>query len=56
MGQKKIQSKLRRSINTYETYGLKNREDFLDLMFSMLEWDPMKRISPDDILKHAFLN
>jgi len=36
-------------------HGLDRDDSFLDLLFGMLDWNPLKRISPEEILKHPFI-
>ena len=32
-----------------------DREALFDLISHMMEWDPMRRISPEEILQHPYL-
>ena len=54
--QKKIVSNIPATLKKFESYGLAQDEDFLDLLGKMLQVDPKKRISPHGILKHKYLN
>jgi serine/threonine protein kinase len=40
----------------YECYGLDRDEEFMDLLGKMLEFNPLKRISPEEVIEHPFLN
>ena len=39
----------------YDEYGISKNREFLDLVLKMLEPDPMRRITPRDILNHPFV-
>lgn len=43
------------TLKKYEGFGLEKDQDFMDLMLGMLEFNPMKRISPEEILMHPFI-
>jgi serine/threonine protein kinase len=49
-----IVEKLRTSLAKCETYGIANNPAFIDLVTRMLALDPKKRISPEDIINHAY--
>jgi serine/threonine protein kinase len=36
-------------------HGLDRDDSFLDLLFGMLDWNPLKRMSPEEILSHPFI-
>ena len=38
------------------SHGLDRDDSFLDLLFGMLDWNPLKRVSPEEILSHPFIN
>ncbi len=42
-------------IKKYECFGLDRDREFMDLLLRMLEFNPMRRISPQEILQHPFV-
>ena len=52
--QKKLLSNLERDLAKLDNYGMTKTEGFMDLLSQMVNLDPKKRISPQDILKHPF--
>ncbi|CAI2382047.1 unnamed protein product [Moneuplotes crassus] len=46
---------LQASLKKYDTCGLQSDLDFLDLLRSLLEFNPKKRISPSAALEHPFI-
>lgn len=38
-----------------DAYGLSRDKQFVDLVMKMLEPDPLRRISPMDVLSHPFV-
>ena len=52
--QRLIVDKLRTSLAKCETYGIANNQQFIDLVTQMLELDPKKRLSPEDIINHPY--
>ena len=53
--QKSVVEGLEKSVRKYLT-NFKNSEGLSDLLARMLQLDPKKRISPEEILKHSYLN
>ena len=45
---------LEKIVRKTDTYGLSKCTELIELMSLMLEEDPMKRIRPDDVLRHKF--
>ena len=43
------------ALKKYECYGIDEDVIFMDLLNQMLENDPLKRISPIEVLEHPFL-
>jgi serine/threonine protein kinase len=43
------------ALKKYDCNGLDKHADFMDLLYRMLEFNPMKRISPSEILEHPFI-
>ena len=41
---------------SYDCFGLDRDEDFVDLLWGMLDFNPIRRMSPDEILDHPFLH
>lgn len=52
--QKLIVEKLKTSLSKCETYGIADDKQFINLVTKMLELDPKKRISPQDIINHPY--
>ena len=52
--QRLIVEKLSTSLAKCETYGIANNQQFIDLVTQMLELDPKKRLSPEDIINHPY--
>jgi serine/threonine protein kinase len=42
-------------LKKYDCFGLDRDVDFMDLLFGMLEFNPLKRISPQEVLSHPFI-
>jgi serine/threonine protein kinase len=43
------------AIKKYESFGLEKNEMFMDLLYGMLDFNPMRRISPEEIINHPFI-
>jgi len=43
------------TLKRYECFGLDKDPEFMDLLLRMLDFNPMRRISPLEILEHPFL-
>ena len=43
------------TLKKYECYGLNQDECFMNLLEKMLDLDPIRRISPLEVLSHPFL-
>ena len=52
--QELIVAKLKTSLSKCETYGIADDAEFIDLVTKMLERTPSKRISPQEIMNHAY--
>ena len=52
--QRKIVANIPGTLSKFETYGLAQDANFIDVLSKMLELDPKKRISPHGILSHKF--
>ena len=53
--QQQVLKTVRTILKKSDCYGLCEDPDLLDLISSMLEWNPSQRISPSEILQHPFL-
>jgi serine/threonine protein kinase len=42
------------SIKKYDSYGFENDESLMDLLCSLLDLNPKKRIQPSEALRHPF--
>jgi serine/threonine protein kinase len=40
---------------TYDCFGLDRDEDFVELLWGMLDFNPIRRMSPEEILSHPFM-
>jgi serine/threonine protein kinase len=47
---------LNQTLRKYDCFGLDQDPIFMDLLFGMLDFNPLRRISPEEILAHPFLN
>jgi hypothetical protein len=48
--QQAIDQQFEQSLKKYDCFGLDRDPQFMDLLFGMLEFNPIKRISPDEII------
>lgn len=53
--QQQVFGNLNATLKKYDSSWLARDPEFMDLMSRMLDFNPMRRISPADILKHPFL-
>ena len=53
--QKSLIENLEKKIEDHIDYNKGDNKLLVDLMIKILEWNPKKRISPKEILKHPFL-
>jgi serine/threonine protein kinase len=42
-------------LKKFDCFGLDRNLNFMDLLYQMLDFNPMRRISPNDILNHPFI-
>lgn len=53
--QQLVLSGLKGALRKYDSQGLENDKNLMDLVYCMLEWYPQNRISPQEALNHPFL-